>query len=421
MRNNMLLTALLAVLTILAAGCGISTKETDQTVYVAAMGIDKAENGKIKVTYRTMISRAVSGPQGAPQEVEGGPNIASSFVADNTAEALELFKTSTSRNPNLNHIKVLLISEEVARSGVGEIIAPLLRYREYRSNIYVNVVRGKAEDWMMTNQPKLDYVLSKFWESFMASADISGYYTKMELHDFYLRLKNPGGSAYANYIGINPMTGEGKPADEKSSGDRANAYLPGDIPRTGTEDPVEFAGAALFSGDKMVGTLNTRQARILHILQNKFSKGFLIVSDPLEPEKTININMHNGSKPEIKVDIVDGKESIKVKVFLEGEITGISSGIHYEVQEQQKMLEKQIAEIVTEEIQDFIRYTQSLGSDVVGFGYYLRSHYDTYDEMSRINLQEVYRNADAEVQVSVQIRRTGLMWRTSPYISAGSE
>lgn len=413
MRHRIMLAALLVVISLLIVGCH-TAKETEDVSYITVMGIDKADNDKLKITYRIEIPRAVGTTQGTGQEPKSGPTVINSIIAPNSAEAHNLLSATMSRYANLSHTKAILVSEELARHGVGDILAPLVRYREYRGTMLILVVKGKAENYMLSNQPKIDYLPSKFYESFVAHADESSYFMRTDIHDFYLRLKNPGSSAYASYVAPNPVTGDDKPAKEKLAKNKADAYLAGEIPRTGTENPVEFAGAAIFSGDKMVGTLDTQQVRIQCLLQNNLPAGFWIMSDPLQEQKPINVTLRNGSKPHFDVSLVDGQEIIKIDVFLEGEITGIPSGINYEKNQLLDMLEGEISSLVAIEIQDFIRLTQQLGSDVVGFGRYLRPRLSSYRDLEKLNLEELYRNAAVEIKVATKIRRTGLVWRTAP-------
>lgn len=346
----------------------------------------------------------------------------SSIVAPNITEARNLLATSMSRTPNLSHVQALLIGEEVARSGTGDIVSSIMRFREYRGGMFMVVVRGKSEDFLTSTKPKLELLPSKFFEAFGKSSEQVGYYLRVEVHDLYLRLKNPGGSAYATYVGINPLTGEDTPLDTKMPNDKAKGYLPKDIPRAGTENPTEFAGTVVFNGDKMVGAIDTSETRILAMLHNDLPRGVFTLDDPLEPQHEVSLNMRNGSSPKIDVDLIDGREVIKINVFLEGEITGIPSGINYEKPEYRELLEAAISDVVTQEIQGLIRHTQELGSDVVGFGYELRSHFATYRELRETNLAELYKTASVDVKVTTKLRRTGLMWKTSPYaLTATSE
>ena len=168
----------------------------------------------------------------------------------------------------------------------------------------------------------------------------------------------------------------------------------------------------------MVGALTGKQVRVLSILQNKLAKGYFILVDPLEPKSQINLCLRNGAKPDIDVDLVDGREIIKIDVFLEGEIVGIQSNINYEKDGYREMVEEGASDLVTREIRDFVGYTQELGSDVFDFGKYLRRHFDTYGEFEQADLPGMYKNAKVEVRVKTKIRRMGLMWRSSPAYNA---
>jgi Ger(x)C family germination protein len=357
--------------------------------------------------------------QGTNQEFQGQA-IRSSCIAVNMDEAHTLLSTTISRYLNIDHLKVIVISEEVARSGVSDILAYFLRYPQNRSSFFLSVAKGKAEDFIINNKPKLDFLPAKWSESYRMNLDASSYSITADVHDFYLRLKNPGGSPYATYIGINPLTGEDNPAEEKLPNDKTDAYQVGDIPRTGTANAAEFVGVAVFAGDKMVGSLDTKETRVLCMLENNFPSGSFVLADPLQPQKTIDVQLRNGSKPKISVDLIDGQEVIKISVFLEGEITNIPSGIAYEHGEYLELLEKEITNLVTQEIQGFIRHTQKLGSDVFGFGYYLRPQFATYDELRKVNLEELYKTANVAVVVDTKLRRTGLMWRTTPFKPAAT-
>ncbi|MDR3563430.1 MAG: Ger(x)C family spore germination protein [Negativicutes bacterium] len=415
MAHRLMLFIIVIGLSILVTGCR-AAQETDQVAFIVAMGVDKAEDGKVKVTYQLITPRAVGGSQGSGQNTQGEPTILNSITAPNTAEARDLLSASMSRTSNLTHMKAILLSEELARSkGIGDLIAPFLRYREFRGGIFLVIVRENVEDFMRATKPTLDLLPSKFYESFMMSSSESSYYPHTDVHEFYLRLKNPGGSPYATYVGLNPLTNRDKPTGKKFPADKTDSYLPADIPRTGTENPSEFVGAAVFSGDKMVGSLDNKEARILAILQNKFTRGFVVVTDPLDPSKTINVDLRNGSNPKIDVDLIDGRETIKISVFLEAEVSGIPSGINYEQEQFRELLENELSILITEEIESFISHTQELGCDVFGFGAYLRPRFATYDDLMQVNLEQLYKTADVKVQVATKIRRLGLMWRSSPY------
>ena len=103
-----------------------------------------------------------------------------------------------------------------------------------------------------------------------------------------------------------------------------------------------------------------------------------------------------------------------VKIYLEGEITSVPSGINYEQAEYKELLEAHISQIMMQEMTDLVKRTQDCDSDIVGFGYRFRSHFRRSQEWQEYNWAEKFPQADITVDVECKIRRTGLMWRTTP-------
>lgn len=412
MQAKLLLLAALAAATLALAGCQ-GAKETEDEAFITVMGIDEAADGKYKFTYVIEIPRAVGNTQGPGLET-GEPTVQITLAATTPGEARNLLSTTLSRFSNISHLKAVILGEAVARKGVMCIIAPHTRYREYRGGIFVLVAKGTAENFLTKNKPKIDYLPSKYFESMMMSADESQYYLRCDIHSFYLGLKNPGRSACAGYVAINPLIGADIPAGPRPAAAAADTYVAGGIPRTGTMDPAEFAGLAVFSGDRMTGVLPTRATRTLALLENKFVNKYMAVSDPVQPARTVNLIIRNARRPDIAVELADGQERIRIAVLLEGDISSNPGGINYEADGYREQLESRISELVTGEIENFVRRTQALGSDVFGFGRYLRGGFRRYDDMKNVNFDELYRTAVVEVKVTTKIRRSGLMLRTSP-------
>ena len=307
------------------------------------------------------------------------------------------------------------ISEEAARQGIGPSLAYIVRSRELRETMLLIVVAGSAEEYIKRNKPSLELTIAKYYETMTTSASYSSYFLPVRFHDFYTRLKSAGGSPCAIYSGLNPMTGEDRPAGPRTPEQKGYPYLPGGVPRTGTENPVEFLGLAVFRGDKMVGTLDSDETRAVAILQGRFDRGAVGVVDPLKPEKDIiNVNVRLDRKPKITADLKGGAPVFSVRVDLDADIRGVSSGINYEAPGYRELLEAQIANLFAGQIARMIKHTQELDVDPVGFGLYLRPKFRTTVELKEADLPALYRAADIRVAVAVRVRRTELLWRVSP-------
>ena len=404
---------LLLLLTVFLTGCQ-GARETEDEAFIIAMGIDKAEENKLKFTFVIALTRSSGGRADGEQKEEARPSVIKSIIAPSAAEARNLLVSSMSRYANISHLRTALIAEELAQTGISDVLSPLVRYREFRGGIFVLITKGTAENFLLQNKPKLDTNAAKFFESMIISGSESAYYVRSDLHEVYLGLKNPGRSAYATYVAINPKSGDDVPQVQKPKEAKADTYKAEELPRSGTSNPAEFAGLAVFSGDKMTGVLDTRSTRVLYILQAKLHNDRLVIADPLQPKRTIQFISRVRNKPDISSRLVDGRQVIQINLELEGEIISNPSGINYEKGEYKELLEQQISNLTKEEIQRFISETQAFGSDVFGFGRFLRGNFRTYKELQDLNFENLYKNASVEVEVKTIIRRSGLMWRTSP-------
>ncbi len=409
MRKALALLLLLACL--LAAGCN-GAKETDEIAWVVTMGIDRAADGDLLVTYRVAVPTALAG--GGGDAGPGAGKKTSTIVtvkAPSLAEARNLLNTSLSRSVSLTQVTAIFLGENLARAGVQDILAPLIRYREFRGPTFLAVVRGgKVSDVFEANKPTLDALVSRWVNNYMRNYDEVSYYLPLTLHGFYTRLKSSSGAPLAVGYGTNPLTAGDRNTASQPYG-KVKTYLPGDLPRQGG-NPAEFAGTAVFRGARLAGYLDTGETRALAILLDKFPYGLIVVPDPLLPGSQINIAIRNGRSPRISVDTAADPPVITIDVFLEGETTGIPSGIAYEQKEYLPLLEQQISATIHEQILNMLVRTQGWGCDVADFGYHARPNFLTLDAMWQYRWPEKFLRADFAITVNTEIRRNDLLRKT---------
>ncbi|WP_371381319.1 Ger(x)C family spore germination protein [Sporomusa aerivorans] len=415
---------LLIIVFLLVSGCA-GARESDDIAYVLATGIDKsATPGQLDVTYQVAVARALGGGEGGGGgEKQAVVNI--TITAANLAEARNLLKSAISRIPNLSHNKMFIFGEELAREGLGDIIAPFLRYREFRGSIFVMVVNGgTAKSYIEANKPRLEALPSRYYESMLLTNDETSYYLRSTIHEFYTRLKGGSASPFTVLGGINQGQETVKPDRRLLPGQKVNDFYAGHLPKSpGAQNPVEIMGTALFREDKMVGKLTGQETRMLAILRNEYSKGFIIVADPLVQNKQVNVAARLGESPKIKVRLADGRTYIDIKILLEGEVTSVSSGINYESKEYRPLLEHAVSNLVKLQMERMLTITQELGSDVAGFGYYAKRNFSTFQEWEQFEPRwmSTYQHAEIAIDVETKLRRHGLLFRTSPIARENSD
>ena len=232
--------ALLVLVCLFAAGCSSNgAHETDDVLWLISLGIDKAEDCDLLVTYRIANPQAETPSGGGDSEGQGKKkSTVMTMKAPSLAEARNVLDASTSRSVSQAHTMVLMISEELARGGVQDLVGGLMRRRDFRGSVTIIVCRGKARDMFISNDPPIDKLISRWLQNYMRSSVDTSYYLNLNAHHFYTRLKASSGSPLAVAYGLNPLSGEDRNTKSRYTG-RVDAYLPGDLPRQGG-NPTEI-------------------------------------------------------------------------------------------------------------------------------------------------------------------------------------
>jgi len=281
------------------------------------------------------------------------------------------------------HLRVIVISEEMARRGLSNLNDYLRRNSEVRRMAWMFVCKGKAKDLMMA-VPKLERVPSLYLSSTLDGAVKIG--------------KLP-----ADYVGM---------YWSKSSKKGQEGILP--YVSLMKDDAVEISGLAYFRGERMVGV--TRPYEIVAYMGIKGINpgGYrgLMLLDGFE--KTVTVySTHRKSK--IQVDVGGGRPHVKVTVFLELNMEEkLSKQFKVNNTEASKDIQNRVEKSLLKTYRDVISKTQSQGSDIFGFGEYFRAREPAFwnrEIVTKERWQEVYRTLDIDMDVSTRMRRIGMKAR----------
>lgn len=389
-------------------GCN-GAKETDQIGYVLVLGLDKGQGDKVNVTYQIAKTAAIGGPS----ESGNRTSVSLTFSVRSIGEARNLLDSAIALAPAVYHVKAIVFGEELARSGIGDILGPIMRFREYRGSAFMIITKGTAQEFIKHNTPIFNLSQAKYVELMMENSIDTGFYPASTLHNFYLRLKENTASPYAVLAAINDEQLSRQSHAAPLPDRKEQIHLPGTIERKGGSS-LEFVGTALFRRDKLVGMLNSNETRALLLLLGQVENGFVSVSDPLAPDKQVSVRIKSDGHPQITTQIVDERPIIRIEQNVEGYITSNNSGINYENPEYGGLLESRLSQVLTEDMTSLIRTSQSANSDVIGLGFYMTRHFATMQQFKDFDWQTRYTDADIQVVVNAKVKRYGLMWKTNP-------
>jgi len=436
--RRFVLVGLILLLSFSLTAC-FDRREMDDMSFVAVIGIDRGITDKWRLTLQipTMsamaqtggkTSDAAAGGSGGRDESDPGSEANQgnysyiSIEAPTFYSAINILNATVPKKLNFSHIKIIVISEDLAKSGLIEpYIAPLGRFRELRRSAHVFVVKGKAQDFIKENRPVISATLSKTFEELTEGSRFTGYYPDIYFQDFYEDMKSPFGQAITAIAAVNDLQNlpeEGEPfgTEFKTGGE----YRAGKLPRF-SQSKIEIWGTALFDGAKMVDELNGDETRYLLMTRGEFKRGNFNLQDPNDPALVIPLEVNAVRPPKIKVDTKGPQPVINVQVFLEGNILSIQSMLHYEQKEAKAMLESLFAEDVEKNIEKVIKRCQAKGVDVFKFGGYAARNFWTIQEFENYNWNEHFKDAAAKVDVEFSIQRTGTHITTSPVVGVNED
>nr|WP_315989208.1 hypothetical protein [Desulforamulus aquiferis] len=234
-----------------------------EVALVIAVGLDKGKKEALEMTV------VIANPQVfAAGEGGGGGNMEPFFITSVEGptiwECYTLMNTYVTREISFHHTNAYFIGEELARDGIKPYLLGLIRHREVRRDSYMYIANGRVKDFLTENKPILEIFPGKVFHLIGILSQRTGFYSTVDMHQFYLTLNNLHSSPTLPLVGIN--TPEGQGTDKDASESLRAPYLAGEVPREGG-NKVEFAGAAIFNNDKMVGRLTADENRTMMILQ----------------------------------------------------------------------------------------------------------------------------------------------------------
>ncbi|MDQ0111878.1 Ger(x)C family spore germination protein [Paenibacillus harenae] len=279
------------------------------------------------------------------------------------------------------HLRVIVISEEVARRGLANINDFFRRNSEVRRMAWLMVSKGKALD-LMKAAPKLERIPTLYLMSTLDEGIKMGKFPKDYIGIFWSNMSKKGQEGFLPYIEL-----------KKS-------------------DNVEIKGLAYFRGEKMVGATKPLEIAGYLGLKGINPAGYRAVITIDNPPGTVITNVaHRSSK--IEVRIKKGNPHFTIDVMLEVNVEEVIGGESLTIDNPSVLteIEKKQDEASVKFYEDIIKKTQQKKSDIFGFGEYVRAKEPGYWKRhigTKEQWEKQYPDATFDVHVVTKIRRIGM-------------
>ncbi|KNY28972.1 Ger(x)C family spore germination protein [Pseudobacteroides cellulosolvens] len=400
----------------IVTGCWDSI-EVEQSAFVSVIGLDKLGSDKIEITY------LISNPQGG-----GFSNVVGSSQKEPPAEiitlkvpdilsARDLLGASVTRQITFTHTKTLVVSEELARSGLFlSNIEAALRDREIRRDMFLVVSKEKASEFIRGNDPKLETRPHKFYEFMSERWKDTALVPLSTMHTLLERTEGKAG-LFLNIYGTTQKFNANEAANE-------DEYLASEINKSGG-NPIQMIGSAVFKDGKMIGTLNGEETRLSQLLRPNFQIPSLLSTyqDPLNKDYRISVRIIKEEDTKVKIVTQGDYPKLDIKVSVLFDILAVPSGIDYIKNfENQQLLESYVSKAISEKAEKLVEKTQEeFGGDPFMWSTAVRKKLSTWDEYERYNWMGKYPQAQVSVRFEAKIRRLGKQGSPSEAIRTGDD
>ncbi|QRG65872.1 Ger(x)C family spore germination protein [Brevibacillus choshinensis] len=351
--------------------------------------------GKFPVPKKEMIRVAAQiglpgriplGPgEGGGQTGGGGQNTVwvIEVVGHSIDDALMNLQQQISGRLFFGHLRVIVVSEEVAKRGMENLNDFFRRNSEVRRMAWIMISKGKAEP-IMKAAPKLERVPSLYLMSTLDEAVRMGKFPADYIGLFWSDSSKKGKEAYLPYIALMK------------------------------EQNVELAGIAYFKGDKMVGVTKPFEIAAYMAIKGMNPAGYRSFVRIDDTQNVVNLYA-TYRRSKINVAIKDGRPHFVVKAFIEVNLEEKSNERDTFITPALiEKLERQDEQAATKFYKSLIAKTQEKGSDIFGFGEYVRGKEPRFwnqQVKSKERWQEMYKDSTVDVQVNIEIRRVGMKAR----------
>ncbi|MFT8319668.1 MAG: Ger(x)C family spore germination protein [Bacillus sp. (in: firmicutes)] len=381
----------------LLSGCW-DRKELSEVQLVSGMAVDLGDNAKYKVTIE-----ALNAVELTSQTSQGNaPSIVEGIEGDSISEITHQFNQYLAQTPIYSHMKLLVISEDVAKLGLMEFIDYLERNRELRDDFKIIIVRDqKAEDVLKITypfkkasslkiSPQIDNILSEW-----------GGDPNVRINDFISDLTLEGKEPVLETVKIK--------GDSKKGGSMDN------LTKVTPDSVVELDSLAVFKNQKLQGFLPLEDIRSYLLINNYLKQTTVTVNCNSKDNEYSSVRVTQ-TNTDVQVKWKEGRPVIRVNIKAEGyleatqcykSITNIKTYFLYE-----KLVNKTVSKQVEKTIK---KVQEEYQSDIFGFGEMMRRQ--DYDQFIKVKADwnEHFAEAKVDVNCEITLRRSGI--RTKSFLS----
>lgn len=363
--------------------------ELNNVAICTGIAIDKYED-KYEVTY--LISNAKK-TEVSSKEGEAGTTTYNG-VGQTVQDAINDLKLKMPFEPYIGHLIVAIISDELAKEGMGQIMDLLARDTESRDFFYVLLAKEtKAKDILEIISPLESFPSQTIASDIETSSSNTSLIYKITYNDFLYNLLEEGKDPILNSVSI--LGNIEKGSDEKT--------LSSTVPKA----TIKIETIGIFKDDKLLGYADSDETRGINLLTDDVENFYV----KTKCEDTYIMSYIVNMKSKTKID-VDNK---KVDVKITGDATIMEANCNLDL-EDPKVIED-IGNDINEELVKIINKGSYLvqkkyNSDVLGYGMQIHKKNPQKWKEVQNDWDNIFKDLEINSKVDINVKTKGSLTTT---------
>ncbi|MHA6483198.1 Ger(x)C family spore germination protein [Paenibacillus sp. strain BS8-2] len=339
----------LCVCCLLVTGGCWSRRELNDISIIIAIGIDKIDN-KYQVTLQI-----VDPTQMRQNPVQGrSPSIVQTMQANTIFEAVRKITTTSSRTTYAGHLKLLVVSEAIAKEGLASQLDLFIRSPRVRPDFTIAVARDvSAQDVLSIITPMEVLPGIEMYKSLKTSERAWAPTSSVRLFDFLSALHNEGIQPVLTGITINGDVEEGKRA--------------GNIKQAKSFANFRFTGIGVMKDDRLLGWLNEQDSKSFSYLTDRVHTTVGKIRCPGE-DKWFVVEVTKASS-NIKTFVREDNPYAEITQRIDGNLSEYPCKLDITKEDQFLLLQEAGRKQTESLLQNGLKKVQNqYGTDIYGFG-----------------------------------------------------
>lgn len=373
---------------LLLTGCW-NYYELNNLAICTGIAIDKNED-KYEVTY--LISNAKKN-EVSSKEGEAGTTTYSG-IGDTIQDAINDLQIKMPFEPYNGHLVVTIISEEIAKEGVENILDLLARDTEARNFFYLLLSKDtKAKDILEIISPLQTFPSQTIASDIETSSAKTSLIYKITYNDFIYNLLEQGKNPVLNSVTIIGNKDAGTDSKELSN----------TVPKA----TIKIDTLGIFKEDKLLGWATIDESKGINLLSNNVENFY--IKTKCEDKYIMNYIENIKTKTDINL------KNNKVNVNINGTSTilEVNCKINLEDNNTIKRLEKDISNELNRIIYDSLDLVQNkYNTDVLGYGKIIHKKYPNEWKKIKNNWDDIFKNLKVQTNINISIEDQGTLIQT---------